>query len=241
MTILELRYSVAASGVWEGTQLKTEADRLAHNQLCDVLCDLGEEIPIISEENLHSQLGKRPQRYWLIDPIDGTASFSSGYDGFVTQLALMENCHPSLAAVYAPALQLTYLAAKGRGATLNGRPLKANGESCRMVLIDNYPEPRGIAADAMQALNCTGYRECGSIGLKICRVADGYADLFFKDVVLRDWDVAPGELILREAGGTTANLDGTPFIFNGPFEKQGLIAARSVSLMQATADWNVRP
>lgn len=236
-TIMELRYSAASGGTWEGTQLKTEADRLAHRELSTGLHSLGEDIPVISEEDLKSHAADRPRRYWLIDPIDGTASFSGGYDGFVTQVALIEDFSPTLAAVYAPALQLTYLAAEGRGSTLNGRRLDVGNESKRTVLIDNYPEPKGSAADAIKALNCTDYLESGSIGLKICRIADGQADLFFKDVVVRDWDIAPGHLILTEAGGEISDLHGSFFPFDGPFEKPGVIACRCGDLLQATASW----
>jgi len=73
--------------------------------------------------------------------------------------------------------------------------------------------------------------------LKICRIADGKADLFFKDVVLRDWDVAPGHLILTEAGGKITNMDATNFLFDGPFDKTGIIAARTDDLINATASW----
>ena len=235
--ILDLRYSAAADGTWEGSQLKTKADCLAHQQLRTSLKGIGENIPVISEEDTQSQTGDRPNRYWLIDPIDGTASFSGGYDGFVTQVALMDDGWPTLAAVHAPALQLTYLAAKGQGATLNGEKLNISPESDRKILIDNYPEPRGLAAAAMRFLGCTSYLESGSIGLKICRIADGKADLFFKDIVLRDWDVAPGHLILTEAGGKITNMDATNFLFDGPFDKTGIIAARTDDLIKATASW----
>ena len=236
-TILELRHSAASAGTWEGAQLKTEADRLAHQQLRNRLENLGVNIPVISEEDFQSQAHVRPKLYWLIDPIDGTASFSDGFDGFVTQIALMDKGRPVLAAVNAPALKLTYLAAEGQGATLNGKRLNVSSTSNRKILIDNYPEPRGIAASAIRSLQCTGYIESGSIGLKICRIADGKADLFIKDIVLRDWDIAPGHLILTEAGGEITNMDKTDFLFGGSYEKTGIIAARTQDLINSTALW----
>jgi 3'-phosphoadenosine 5'-phosphosulfate (PAPS) 3'-phosphatase len=75
--------------------------------------------------------------------------------------------------------------------------------------------------------------ESGSIGLKICLVAQGVADLFVKDVVVRDWDVAPPALILHEAGGCLRRFDGQEFRFEGDFEKTGVIAAGSERLFTA--------
>ena len=100
------------------------------------------------------------------------------------------------------------------------------------MLTDNYPEPRGIARRLVDGLPCTGYLESGSIGMKICRVAHGEADLFVKDVVLRDWDLAPGHLILSEAGGCMADLQGRPPAYVGSLEKRGgIVAARSTDLL----------
>jgi len=97
--------------------------------------------------------------------------------------------------------------------------------SDRLLLIDNYPEPRGIADALVKRLPATGYVECGSIGLKACRVADGTADLFVKDVVIRDWDIAPADLILQEAGGCITNVDGHDLRYDGASKIHGVIAA----------------
>ncbi len=221
-------------GEWQGTQLKTEADREAHQALSAALSDLL-DIPILSEEDPASHITPRPKYYWLIDPIDGTASLAGGFDGFVTQAALMENGEPVLAAVYAPAFDRLYSAEKGGGSFCNGERIHVFEDDGRLILVDNYPEPRGTAIRMMELLSCTGYLESGSISLKICRVADGSADLFFKDIVVRDWDVGAPALILKEAGGTFTAVDGKPYPFSGKLEKPGLIAVRDFSLCQKTA------
>ena len=170
-------------------------------------------------------------RYWLVDPIDGTASFCGGYAGFVSQIALMEGAEAMLGAVYGPALDLMYLAERGAGASANGSKLKLGWQGGDVLLTDNYPEPRGIAKLLYEQLPCAGYLESGSIGLKICRVADGQADLFVKDVTVRDWDLAPGHLILREAGGVLTDLRGRGIDYCGGMEQSGgLIAAASQDL-----------
>ncbi len=229
-----LRWRGNAGGEWQGAQLKTEADREAHQALSTALTGLL-DIPILSEEDPASHIDPRPDCYWLIDPIDGTASLAGGFDGFVTQAALMENGEPVLASVYAPVFDRLYSAEKGRGAFCNGEPIHVSTDENRLILVDNYPEPKGTAVRMMKELSCTGYLESGSISLKICRVADGSADLFFKDIVVRDWDVGAPALILQEAGGTFTTVDGQPYPFSGNLEKPGLIAARDPALCQKTS------
>jgi len=153
----------------------------------------------------------------------------------VTQAALMENGEPVLASVYAPALDRLYSAEKGGGAFCNGERIYVSSDENRLVLVDNYPEPRGTAIQMMADLACTGYMESGSISLKICRVADGSADLFFKDIVVRDWDVGAPWLILKEAGGAFTTIDVLPYPFCGDLEKTGLIAARNIELCRRSA------
>ena len=84
-------------------------------------------------------------------------------------------------------------------------------------------------------LNANSYLESGSIGLKCALVADGSADIFVKDVVVRDWDVAPAAVILKEVGGRLLLPDGKPFVFDGPFDKPlGVIAARDQVILDDT-------
>ena len=219
---------------WDGDQLKTEADIFAHKLLVHKLLKLI-KIPIISEEDSKSHLILRPKKYWIIDPIDGTRSFADGYPGWVTQVALVEFGVVLNAAIYAPDLDLLYLAEKGKGSTLNGNQLIVK-ESCegQVRLIDNYPNPKGIAEKIMSELPCKEYIESGGISLKICRVADGTADLFVKDVAVRDWDVAAPMLVLKEAGGILKKGDGSKFLLSSNFDKNGLIASNSRIVVQSS-------
>ena len=229
--ILSWRGSHAAQGTWHGSQLKTEADLRAHAALSTQLRRTFPDIAVVSEEDSASQSPTRPSRYWLIDPIDGTASFSEGFAGVVTQIALIEDHQPQLGAIYAPALELLYLAQRGKGATLNGKRLRIASDPRRRVLIDNTPEPRGATKLAFERLHCTGYVESGSISLKICRVADGTADVFVKDITVRDWDIAPAHLVIGESGGVLAGLHGAAeFPYAGGYEHSGIVAATSVEL-----------
>jgi len=228
--IAQRRSEVADGGTWEGDQLKTQADQLAHELLESRLADIL-SVSVISEENSSSQTHNRPDQYWLIDPIDGTRSLVDGFPGWVTQAALVVHGAPVLSGAFAPDLGLLYTAEQGKGAYCNQVRLKVNHSSNEnLVLVDNYPEPRGVAQKIYQELPCTDYLESGSISLKICRVAEGKADLFVKDVPVRDWDVAAPMLILLEAGGVMSDGHGSDFALSGDFEKQGLLAARDKTL-----------
>lgn len=236
--LLEWRTQGITGGHWDGAQYKAKADSMAHNELVARLRSINGKAPVISEEDVGSLAIGRPDNYWLIDPIDGTASFAHNYPGFVTQVALVKDNQPVLAAVYAPALDLLYLAEKGSGSSLNGNRLKISQVSQLDSLIDNYPEPRGIAGAAFRQFGFKRYIECGSISLKICKVADGTADLFLKDVAIRDWDIAAPHLIIEEAGGYLTDIGGNNFRYLGSFENKGLIAAPAKEVCNRVASWH---
>jgi 3'-phosphoadenosine 5'-phosphosulfate (PAPS) 3'-phosphatase len=222
-----------------GGTVKAEVDHMAHDCLVETLGASGH--PVLSEEEPWHFDTDRPARYWLIDPLDGTASFVEGYAGFVTQVAFMERGRPVAAAVCAPALDLLYTAVVAGGAKVNGRSLRSLYKGGGIRLIDNYPEPRGFAARVHAGLPCGGYVESGSIGLKICRVADGTADLFVKDVPVRDWDIAAPNLVLGEAGGSVLGLDRKEFTYSGRPEHNGLVAASSMELTERFLQWQAAP
>ncbi|MBT5163642.1 MAG: inositol monophosphatase [Lentimicrobiaceae bacterium] len=238
--ISQRRHINAQGGVWSNGELKTEADKYAHSLLVEYLNKL-EDIPVISEEDIASHTLHRPDCYWIIDPIDGTRSLVDGFPGWVTQVALVEYGQTVSAVIYAPDLDLLYVAELGKGAYLNGIKLEIKHNSnSGTTLIDNYPDPRGIAADIMRLVPCSDYVESGSLSLKICRVADGVADLFVKDVEIRDWDVAAPMLILFEAGGVISQVDGAQFDLYGDFEKNGLIVAKSEKLKNKVIGFGLR-
>lgn len=217
------RHFLTKDGTKIGSQLKTEADKLSHRLLVENLKVI-KNIPIISEEEKNSHKIKK-NSYWMIDPIDGTSSLAEGYLGWVIQVALIEDNKVYFSAVHSPDLELTYYAILNEGAYLNEKRIKVSKSSTKRVLIDNYPKPKGIAKKIFDSLEFSNYVESGSIGLKICRVAEGSANLFVKDVVVRDWDILPPLLILSEAGGHLRKLDGTVYSLSEGIEKNGIIAA----------------
>jgi 3'(2'), 5'-bisphosphate nucleotidase len=237
LLLLKWRKSKMFQGSWDGSQFKAKVDRMAHVALTERLKTIAPAIPIISEEDETSIQGERPDYYWLIDPIDGTASFVGGFAGFVTQVALVQNCYPIIAAIYAPLLGAFYFAEQGKGATLNGQALHVSVHRKPRILIDNYPKPKGIAKALYEEMNFTRYIECGGISLKTCKIADGTADVFFKNVTIRDWDIAAPQLVLEEAGGVIKNCRGEEIILNGDNNHHGLVAATSQEVCDQVASW----
>lgn len=235
--LMEWRDSRIFNGTWVGQQFKAEVDQLAHSALTERLGRITPDIPIISEEDKVLLVEKRPKCYWIIDPIDGTASFVNGFNGFVTQVALIEDHRPSMAVIYAPLLELLYTAQRGKGSFLNGKSLQITTGREPKILIDNYPKPQGITYNLYKELNFSKYIECGSISLKICKVADGTADVFFKNVTVRDWDLAAPQLVMEEAGGVLRDSNGEEIRYNGDYTHDGVIAVASDDICMQIAFW----
>ena len=237
--VADLRASLADLLHSDRFEAQHLADMQAHKALVRRLGDAYPGIPVVSEEDgVHDTI--RPSDYFLIDPIDGTASWAGGYPGFVCQIARIRDGIPVFGVIHAPVLGRTWVAKLGAGASLNGVSVPPLGDerSRPTVVVDNYPVARGVSADLMAWLGECNYVESGSIGLKAALVASGEADLFVKDVVVRDWDVAPAMVLIGEVNGFLTNPDGTPFTLAGPYEKpRGLLVARSRILGEDVAAW----
>jgi myo-inositol-1(or 4)-monophosphatase len=176
---------------------------------------------------------------WIVDPIDGTHSFSRGQYFWSISVALEIEQELIVGAVYAPALNDYYCAEKSKGAWKNGLPIHvssetnlaesmvATGFAClRSFLIDN-----NLERFARIAHNTTGQRRFGSAAMDLCLVADGQVDAFWEQE-LNLYDVAAGALIAQEAGATITDFKGN----EGLFPKQvlatnGLILSQILPLM----------
>ncbi len=157
---------------------------------------------------------------WIVDPIDGTHSFSKGQYFWSISVALEMNHQLIMGAVYAPALNDYYCAEQGKGAWKNGESIHvsdetslansmiATGFAClRSYLTDNNLERFGRVAQ-----QTTGQRRFGSAAMDLCLVADGQVDAFWEQE-LNLYDVAAGALIAREAGATVTDFQGNAGIF----------------------------
>jgi myo-inositol-1(or 4)-monophosphatase len=163
---------------------------------------------------------------WIVDPIDGTHSFSTGQYYWALSVALEIEQELIMGAVYAPALDDYYTAEKGGGAWKNGYPIKVSPETrladamvCTgFACLRNYLTENNLERFARIAQNTTGQRRFGSAALDLCLVADGQVDAFWEQE-LNLYDIAAGALIAKEAGASVTDFKGN----EGVFPKQILV------------------
>lgn len=195
----------------------TQADLAAHHVICEGLRALPTQYPILSEESCDIRWAERRQwsRYWLVDPLDGTKEFIKRNGEFTVNIALIENGEPILGVVYAPVLEAMYTGERDRGAFLNDQPINVTAEApatLRVVGSRSHPSPDTL--DWLKALD-KPYRliPMGS-SLKLCRIAEGEADLYPRLGPTSEWDTAAAHAVLSAAGGEVVTLEGEPLRYN---------------------------
>ena len=170
----------------------------------------------IAEENGTKLSGS--DYVWVIDPIDGTTNFAHTLPQCSISIALFYRGTPVLGGVKNPITGETFLARKGKGATLNGKKIHVSATSrlAQSLLVTGFPYDRfshmpQLLKHLELFLNaCHDVRRLGSAALDLCWVAAGRLDGYWEQS-LRPWDVAAGTLILQEAGGKVTNFAGKPF------------------------------
>jgi myo-inositol-1(or 4)-monophosphatase len=157
---------------------------------------------------------------WIVDPIDGTHSFSKGQYFWSISVALEMDHQLIIGAVYAPALDDYYCAEQGKGAWKNGEPIRVSDETSLansmigtgFACLRQYLTDNNLPRFAKIAQLTTGQRRFGSAAMDLCLVADGQLDAFWEQE-LNLYDVAAGALIAREAGATVTDFHGNVGIF----------------------------
>lgn len=189
----------------------TEADITSHHALVNLLESLAPEVPILSEESTKVSFATRRawQRYWLIDPLDGTKEFIKKNGEFTLNVALIEEGVPVFGIVHAPVLCATWIGQQGQGAWKQVEKGQFQAISVRAL-----PDP------AQQAWQVVGSRTHGSeefeafcselpkhervsmgSSLKLCLVAEGKADLYPRLAPTSEWDTAAAQVVVTAAGG----------------------------------------
>lgn len=171
---------------------------------------------ILTEES--DQAARRSEYLWVIDPMDGTVNFIHGYPCVCASVALMRGGEILAGAVYDPLHDELFAAEKGKGAALNGSPLRVSAVRALdgSLLCTGFPyrlvERPGDTFRIFEAMSLLvpGIRRDGSAALDICYVAAGRFEGFWERE-LRPWDTAAGALILREAGGRASDFSGRDF------------------------------
>ncbi len=179
----------------------------------------------LSEESADGPDRLSRERLWIADPIDGTRSFAGGGDEWCIAVALVSGSRPVLGAIYRPVVGEYYRAVAGEGAWLNDRPLRLTSsrglQGARVI--GNASAVKTIQREAnIEPIYGTDV----PLALRLARVASGDFDAALSSTPKHDWDLAAGDLIVREAGGLVTNRQGEALTFNRARPSQeGYIAA----------------
>ncbi|MGL4240439.1 MAG: inositol monophosphatase family protein, partial [Beijerinckiaceae bacterium] len=154
----------------------------------------------ISEETERDPAGPGVDQLIIVDPIDGTRAFIAGDPQWSVSVALVAAGRPVAGVVHAPALGLTYEAAAGGGARLNGAPIACSGLPSMAGALVAGPRP---LLDRMERATGGTFRRAPrtpSLALRLARAADGTFDCAVASEGSHDWDIAAADVILAEAG-----------------------------------------
>lgn len=237
-------YKAYLSGADEASNIQTKsdsspltmADLAAHQLISEQLRSLTPEIPVVSEEDATSLAFRKPTgRFWLVDPLDGTKEFIARNGEFTVNIALIEDGRPLWGVVYAPVLDRLYYGGSGFGSQL-----VVNGES-RDLVVSVAPEIgdcwRVVASkshlntETQLFIDRLGSKvnlvQAGS-SLKLCRIAEGAADIYPRLGPTCEWDTAGAQAVVEGAGGVVHDLLGSTLQYGKPdvLNPSFIVAAR---------------
>jgi 3'(2'), 5'-bisphosphate nucleotidase len=199
----------------------TEADLRAHRLIVAELQRLDPELPVLSEESAETPHAERAgwQRYWLVDPLDGTKEFLSRNGQFTVNIALIEAHVPVLGVVHVPVSDTTYRGLPGAGAWRQdgagvAEPIRVAERSGAPLRVVGSRSHRGDSLDAFLARVAPFELHPMGSSLKFCLVAEGVADVYPRLGPTSEWDTAAAHAIVTAAGGEVRRLDGGPLEYN---------------------------
>jgi 3'(2'), 5'-bisphosphate nucleotidase len=237
--IMTIRASEVSVNLKSDGSPVTQADINAEHLIRARLAAIMPSVTIIAEESFEADRnGPVPERFLLVDPLDGTREFLSGQTDFTVNIALIEAGQPIVGAICAPALNHVYLG----GATAFQADLHPGGvlpAPETLTVIEAGPVPdsdmRAVASRShmdpetqrfLRQLSVTELRSVGS-SLKFCLIARGDVDVYPRLAPTMEWDTAAGHAILSAAGGCVFGLDGSPLCYgkiDAGFKNDGFIA-----------------
>jgi 3'(2'), 5'-bisphosphate nucleotidase len=194
----------------------TAADLASHDIIDAGLRKLTPDIPILSEESANAPWSERRhwQRFWLVDPIDGTKDFTRRTGEFTVNIALVEDGEPVMGVVTAPALEEAFWGIKGEGAWKRA----SDGSEKSISVVEPPARKRVVASknhlndETRSFMESLGEHEMVQAGssLKFCRIAEGEADVYPRIGPTCEWDTGAAHAVLSAAGGKVETLAGEP-------------------------------
>ncbi|HMN73130.1 MAG TPA: inositol monophosphatase family protein [Rhodoblastus sp.] len=201
----------------------TEADFAVDAFLAQRLQALFPEAAWLSEETVDSDARLTADTVLIVDPIDGTRGFASGDTRWSVSIALVRAGRPIAGAIAAPAAGERFHAALGGGAWRNGAQLRL-GALARLAG-GRLAGPQPSAGKVARALEMDLVPRIPSLAMRFAMVAQGALEGALSSKDSHDWDIAAADLILHEAGGLLAGLDGARPLYNRRDLKHGALAA----------------
>jgi len=198
----------------------TAADLAAEAVILEALQRISPHVPVIAEEDAqkHGLPEHAPDRFWLVDPLDGTKEFVARNGEFTVNIALVERRVPVLGIIHVPVLGETYRGYSGLAQrSVKNEPFKQiharkpPAEGAVMAISRTHAAKELVKADELGE-PVQGTIVAGS-SLKFCRIAEGVADLYPRFGPTMEWDTAAGQAILQAAGGSVSTLDGHKLLY----------------------------
>ena len=178
----------------------------------------------LSEESADDERRLSKRRVWIVDPIDGTRGYLAGREDWCVSVALVEDTSAVLGAVFAPASEESFFAARGQGATRNDVPLQVTSGSAMDFSRIAGPKPLVERLKSSPG-DITLHPRIASLALRLCRVAQGSLDAAFAGGQSHDWDLAAANLIVQEANGMMTTLSGDAIQYNRREVAHGVLVA----------------
>lgn len=219
--ILREEYALPPDIRYKGdVDLVTQADRRSEQAIVERLGKYFPEHTIAAEEGTGHV--RSSEFHWHVDPLDGTTNFAHKYPCFAVSIALAQNEILLAGVVYNPICDELFAAARGDGATLNGKRIAVSKVQTlsTSLLCTGFPVHKRLANPNIHyyydfTLRSHGVRRDGSAALDLASVAAGRFDGFW-EFGLKPWDTAAGTLLVQEAGGSVSDFHGKPYELGGP-------------------------
>jgi 3'(2'), 5'-bisphosphate nucleotidase len=208
----------------------TRADTLSHSILVQGLNDIADDIPILSEESDPIDVAERLswQRYWLVDPLDGTKEFLARTGEFTINIALIDDHAPVLGVLYVPLTEQAYVGIPGVSA--RGYQHLGDGEwSARELCAQSLAGKKSITVLASRRHGGEKLEDCfawlsqhwgatervnSGSAIKFCQMVDGRGDFYPRFSPSCEWDTAAGQALLEAVGGCVLGMNGKSLRYN---------------------------
>ena len=234
--ILEIYNKGVDSSLKQDGSPVTKADLAAERILSKGIEKVAPSIPIVSEENTSSHTLRNADRFFLVDPLDGTKEFlkPDNKGAYTINIGLIEHGVPTLGVLCAPALDQIFVGIENLGAfefetnrcmsLADGNPICTRPRQTNVKALISVSHLDRETEDWLTDHEITHTEALGS-SLKFARLAAGHADLYPRFGPTMEWDTAAGDAILRAAGGCMVQMDGAPFLYGKSGYKNGAFIA----------------